>query len=275
MKQQLLGLFFGSILSTTVFAAGGAVNPVLDDAFTFKLGASWLKADGTFSSTIKGEPTDKISTGDLNVDDTNTQAAVSFRWRFTERWRLTFDYLGLDNDGKVRQEFNDFQFGDIKASGFLEVKTKFETDFYIAQVGYSLLKNERAELGIGAGAHVINFDTRVKVSGGIDDVGSGSVQSDSVNLTAPLPNVLGFGTYAFTPKLSMEGSVGWFGLDYNDYSGHLLALTANLDYRITRNFGVGVGYNYFDMDLTIKHKSRKDKYDLDYKGPVVYMAAGF
>ena len=275
MKQQLLGLFIGSILSTTVYAAGGAVNPILDDAFTFKLGASWLKADGTFSSTRDGEPTDKLSTGDLDIDDTNTQAGFAFRWRFTDRWRLTFDYLGLDNDGNVREEFNDFEFGDIKASGFLEIDTKFETDFYIAQVGYSFLKNERAELGIGAGAHVINFDTRLKVSGGVTGIGSGSVQSDTVTLTAPLPNVLGFGSYAFTPKLSVDGSVGWFGLSYNDYSGDLLALTANLDYRVTKHFGVGVGYNYFDMDLTIKKSNRKDKYDLDYKGPFVYVSAGF
>jgi opacity protein-like surface antigen len=274
MKQQLLGLFVGSILSATVYAAGGAVNPILDDSFTFELGASWMKADGTFSSTRDGEPTDKISTSDLDIDDTNTQPAFAFRWRFTDRWRLTFDYLGLDNDGNVRADFDDLEFGDIKASGFLAVDTKFATDFYIAQVGYSLLKNERAELGIGGGVHVVNFDTALKVSGDIDGIGSGSVQSDKVQLTAPLPNILGFGTYAFTPKLSVDGSVGWFSLDYSDYSGSLLALSASLEYRVTRHFGVGVGYNYLDMDLTID-KSREDTYDLDYKGPVLYVTAGF
>ncbi|MEN8133757.1 MAG: hypothetical protein ABFS45_27100 [Pseudomonadota bacterium] len=275
MKQQLLGLFFGSILSTTVYAAGGAVNPILDDSFTFKLGASWLEAEGTFSSTRDGEPTDKLSTGDLNIDDSNTQPAFAFRWRFADRWRLTFDYLGLDNDGNVRKEFDDFEFGNIKASGFLAVDTEFKTDFYIAQAGYSFLKNERAELGIGGGVHVVRFDTKLKVSGGITGIGSGIVQADSVNLTAPLPNLLGFGTYAFTPKLSVDGSVGWFSLDYSDYSGDLLALSANLDYRVTKHIGVGVGYNYFDMDLTIDKSNRKDKYELDYKGPVIYVSAGF
>ena len=61
MKPQLFGLFFGSLLSATVSAAGGAINPVLDDPFTFKLGADFLKADGTFSSTIAGNRTVKIS----------------------------------------------------------------------------------------------------------------------------------------------------------------------------------------------------------------------
>ena len=274
MKLRLFALLFGSVLSCAVNAAGNSLNPVLDDKFSFKLGASWLNVDGTFSSTLDGEPTDKISTSDLDIDDTNTQAAFSFRWRFTDRWRLTFDYLGLDNDGDVRADFDDLEFGDIKASGFLAVDTEFETDFYIAQVGYSFLKNERAELGIGGGLHIVDFDTTLKVSAGINEA-SGSVESDSVDITAPLPNVLGYGAYAITSKLSVDGGVGWFGLDYGDYSGNLVTLVANLEYRLTKNFGVGVGYNYVDMDLTIDKSKRKDKYDLDYKGPVAYISASF
>jgi len=38
--------------------------------------------------------------------------------------------------------------------------------------------------------------------------------------------------------------------------------------------GIGVGYNYVDMNLTID-KTRKDKYDLTYTGPVLYLSAGF
>jgi len=274
MKQQLCGLFFGSILSTTVSAAGGAINPILDDAFTFRLGATYMDMDGTFSSTLKGESTDDLSTSDLGIDDSNTRPYFGFRWRFADRWRLTFNYFGLDNDGEVHKNFDELDFGDIHAKGFLAVDTGFKTDFYVAQVGYSFLKNERAELGIGAGAHVVRFDTNLKVSGEINGIG-GSIQSDSINLTVPLPNILGFGTYALTPRLSLEGSIGWFSLGYDDYSGNLVALTANLEYRLTDHVGVGIGYNYVDMDLTIKKSSRENEYNLKYKGPVLYVSAGF
>ena len=275
MKQRLLGLVFGSLFVTTVQAAGGSLNPILDDKFTFKLGATWLKTTGNFSSTLDGEPTDSLSTSDLDIDDPDVDAYFAARWRFTDRWRLTFNYFRTDNDGSVQSEFNDLEFGDISASGFLGVDTAFKTDFYVAQVGYSFLKNERAELGIGAGAHIVNFDTKLKVSGGITGIGSGSVQSDSEDLTVPLPNVLGYGAYAITPKLSLDGGIGWFGLDYNDYSGNLVTVVANLEYRLTDHFGIGVGYNYVDMDLTIDKSSRKDKYDLEYKGPVAYVSASF
>ena len=118
----------------------------------------------------------------------------------------------------LSHKFDELIFGRIEAKGFLAVDTSFETDFYVAQVGYSLLKNDRAELGIGAGLHLVDLDTSLKVSGAINNK-SGSVQSDSSDLTLPLPNILGFGTFAFTPKLSLDGSIGWFGLDYDEYSG--------------------------------------------------------
>ena len=274
MKQRLLGLVFGSLFVTTVQAAGGSLNPILDDKFTFKLGATWLKTTGNFSSTLDGEPTDSLSTSDLGIDDRDADAYFDARWRFTDRWRLTFNYFRTDNDGSVQQNFNDLEFGDINASGFLGVDTKFKTDFYVTQVGYSFLKNERAELGIGGGVHVVRFETKLTVSGTINGMG-GSVQSDSLDYTVPLPNVLGFGAYAITPKLSLEGGVGWFGLDYNDYDGSLVTAVANLEYRLTDHFGIGVGYNYVNMDLKIDKSSRKDKYDLDYKGPVAYVSASF
>jgi len=273
VSKQLLGFFIGSILSGTAVAAGSAINPVLDDKYTLNLGATWMKADGSFSSTINGQPTDKITTGDLGVDDYEANFFFGARWRFADRWRLSFNYFGLNTDGNVQKDFDELDFGDIDASGFLAVDTTFDTDFYVAQIGYSLLKNDRYELGIGGGAHVVRFDTELKVSGGINNA-AGSVQTEVVDYTVPLPNIVGFGTYAITPKLSLKGSVGWFGLTYNDYSGDLLALTANLEYRLTDHVGIGVGYNYVDMNLTID-KTRKDKYDLTYTGPVLYLSAGF
>jgi len=274
VKQQLLGVFLGTLLSGVAVAAGSAVNPILDNKYTLRLGATYMKAGGSFSSTPDGESTDKLTTGDLGIDDYETNFYFGARWRFAERWRLAFNYFGLDVDGNVQKNFDMLDFGDIDASGFLAVDTTFNTDFYVAQVGYSLFKNERTELGIGAGAHVVRFDTSLKVSGGING-SSGSVQSDTVDYTVPLPNILGYGAYAITPKLSLEGSVGWFGLNYDQYDGNLVTVAANLEYRFTDHLGVGLGYNYVDMDLSVDKSSRKDKYDLSYKGPMLYVSAGF
>ena len=149
-----------------------------------------------------------------------------------------------------------------------------KTDFYNAQVGYSFLKNDRAELGIGAGVHVVDFDVTLKVSGNINGIG-GSTASDSADLTAPLPDILGYGIYALTPRLSLHGRVSWFSLDYDKYDGNLVTVVGALEYRVTDHVGIGAAYNYVDMDLDIDQSSRTDKYNLEYKGPLVYLSAGF
>ena len=64
---------------------------------------------GTFSSTIQGEPTDKLSTDDLGIADYNWNPYFGARWRFTDRWRATFNYFGMETDGSVRQSnFHDY-----------------------------------------------------------------------------------------------------------------------------------------------------------------------
>jgi hypothetical protein len=274
MTSRLTALLLALLVSGSAHAAAGSLNPVLDDPWTLRLGADFLDARGTFSSTIDGDPTDDLSTDDLGVDDGNVTPYFGARWRFTDRWRLMFNYFGMKSEGKVREDFNRLIFGDIDISGFLEVKTDFATDFYVAQLGYSLFKNDRAELGIGGGLHVVDFDIALTVRAGINNR-QGTLESDSSDLTVPLPNILGFGTYAFTPKLSVEGSIGWFGLNYDQYSGNLVAANAALEYRVTEHVGLGLGYNYVDMNLDIEQSRRTDSYDLRYNGPVLYVSAGF
>jgi hypothetical protein len=76
-------------------------------------------------------------------------------------------------------------------------------------------------------------------------------------------------------KLAMEYRAGWSGLDYGDYSGDLVTLEAIPEYRLTSNFGVSIGYNYIDTDLTVDQTRRTDKYSVDMDGPVLYLSAGF
>ena len=272
MRRELIGLLLG-ISSTMVMAEGEAINPVLDESFHFRLGANFLNVDGDLSSSRSGVDTPDVDLDTLGMDDDYTSPYFRFRWRPSDRWRLSFNYFKFDNDGDVTETF-DFDFGDLDVSGFARVETKLKTEFYVAQAGYSFLKNERSELGLGAGFHVVDLDTKIKASAGLGPIG-GQLGSESTDVTAPLPNVTAFATYAFTPKLSLDASVSYFSLSYDKYSGDLAAAVVNLEYRFTRNFGAGVGYNYVNMNLDIDHGDGEDTYDFTFKGPLVFLSAGF
>jgi hypothetical protein len=256
------------------FGEAQGINPVLNESFTFRLGADFLTVDGDLGGDTGDNELPDIDIDTLGIDDNDTSLYFGARWRATERWQFNFNYFGFDNSGDVTKNFKDLDFGDITVDGFVRAQSRLKTDFYVVQAGYALLKSDQAELGLGLGLHIVDFDSRLKVSGQVGDF-TGRLGSESTDVLAPLPNILAFGTYAFTPKLSLDASVAYFSLSFNDYDGSLFNGAVNLEYRFNDHIGVGVGYNYVNMNLDIDDDGRTTEYDLSYTGPLVFLSAGF
>ena len=49
---------------------------------------------------------------------------------------------------------------------------------------------------------------------------------------APLPNLRFQGFYAFTPRVSVNGALGWLSLNIDEWDGDFLYWQADIDYRI-------------------------------------------
>ena len=138
-----------------------------------------------------------------------------------------------------------------------------------------MLKNEHADLGLGLGLHIVDFDSSISATASGLGPLNGTTGRESTTITAPLPNLLAYGTYAITPKLSLDGSLAYFSLSYDDYDGSLFRGTVNLEYRFNDHFGAGVGYNYTNMNLDIEDGGHTTEYSLSYTGPLVFLSAGF
>lgn len=270
MRRSVFGLVL--CMSTGMaFGETQGINPVLNEPFTFRLGANFLTVDGDLGSGTDNKEFPDIDIDTLGVDEDETSLYFAARWRPSHRWMIKFDYFGFDNEGDVSRPILDFGGSGI---GTLRAETKLKTDFYVIQAGYSLLKNERADLGLGLGLHVIDFDTSLRLTGQLGNTVR-AIGTERTDLLVPLPNLLAYGTYAFTPKLSLDGSAAYFSLSYDDYDGSLFRGTINLEYRFTDHIGAGIGYNYTNMNLDIEDDDVTTEYDLNYTGPVVFLSAGF
>jgi hypothetical protein len=84
-----------------------------------------------------------------------------------------------------------------------------------------------------------------------------------------------FGSYALNMEWAVSGSVGWMSLNYEDYQGDLLRANAVIDYRPFRNFGLGLGYNFSELDVVHEKRLHTDSFDMDFSGPILYIKAGF
>ncbi len=207
MKIASLSLCCGLAAACCVSVAQAASgdNPLLNEAFTFRLGGGYL--DGSIKATSDingGSAAGEIDLGELGVDGNTLSPYFNARWRFAESWQATFEYFGWDDSGMGSAQ-GDIVFGDITIPAGVQARADFDVDIYAVTLGWSFIKSAEAELGIGLGLHVADVRTSITGSGFIGNVAAASV-SESVTATAPLPNVRLYGSYASHWKRVLDTS---------------------------------------------------------------------
>ena len=158
------------------------------------------------------------------------------------------------------------------------LKSEFDIDLYIVDITWDFVQTDNARLGLGVGLHVadLDFDLDAEARLIVDDkevsVDLGRVQTD---FTAPLPNITLSGAMTLVEKVYLTASAGYFTLNYDKYDGELISLRGGVEWRPWKHFGIGAAYQYVDVDLTIDGSNRKQKYDMKFHGPILFVSAGF
>lgn len=246
---------------------GGGVHPALQDQWHFQLGAYLSKVDTTahLNSSTGGRGTQLSFENDLGFDDSKIMPAFLASVRLGERWKIEFEYLSLSRDSS-RAISRTINWGDRTYTIGTVVSSDFDSDIYRLSAGYSFIKDNQKELGVSLGFHVTDFSL------GLAATGIGSQRGDAL---APLPTIGLYGAYALTPKWLLSGRLDYFSLNYNEYDGSLVNVSAGIDYRFTRNFGIGVAYRHIDYDLTVTKSKFNGGVEYKFNGPMVYVTASF
>ena len=134
-----------------------AINPVLDDKFTVRLGGLRNELEGTVTVQKQPLPATPIDVEDLGLDTKQTSPWGHIRWRFGERWALNFHYDRFDQDGKAKVE-GEFNFDGIVYPTGARIDTKLRADAYVLAVSYILWKRPNYEFGFGLGIHGFDLD---------------------------------------------------------------------------------------------------------------------
>ena len=157
---------------------------------------------------------------------------------------------------------------------------KFDLDLYIVDINWDFLKTENAHLGIGVGLHIADIKFR---SGAMADIIIDGEEinldlgTETVDVTAPLPDLNFSGGYMIGDSVYLNVNVGWFSLKYDKYDGNLTSIRASAEWRPfeAKRFGIGAAYQYLDLSLKVDQSDRKEKYGLKFHGPVLFISAGF
>jgi hypothetical protein len=258
-----------SLAATTARAQTETIpnHPALTDKFSFELGGFYSRAStaASLGPSTGGTAVVIDFENTLGLQDRNLSAIGGFLWRVSDRWRLEVDYFSLNRNAS-RTLAADVTWGDQTFTAGTTVTSKYDFSDIRVSGGYSFFKRRDKELGVGVGVHVAGIKASLQGSG---------TGAEARDVTAPLPVLNLYGTFALTNEWALRMRMDWLSLNYDIYSGDLRNIAVDVLYRPFRNVGFGLGVRTFVLDVEIDDDSWRGRARTTYTGPSAFMTVSF
>ena len=263
--QKTLSIGCAALLLAPIVATA---QDEMTDRFSISLGAFIIDRDSEtrLDSDVLGDGSDVDLEDDLGLHRSDSVFRIDGYYRFNRKHRLDFTYFDLSRQNSKTID-EEFQFGDEIFVVGTTLKATFDLNIYKLAYTYSMLDRENGFLGITAGLYVA--DTGITLAATNFD------QAEKGDLTAPLPVIGLRGEYRLSDKWALRASGEFFALEYEDIDGSLVDLYAGIDYRFTRHFAMGLGYNSVTIEVKASGDNVTGNIDWQYAGALLYAKLDF
>jgi hypothetical protein len=250
-----------------------------EETFEFSGGFVWQSYETTVNVKDKesGIGADVSLEDTLGYDDDETPWLVGGTWRFADRHRLTMSYFETNRDVKaVATENIDIGEGEVIPVG---AGYSSSLDFKVIPIkySYSFIKSEKHEFYGSVGLHwnSIDYDVRGDANLGAD------VWDSSLEATADAPMPLigaGYDYYINDRwKVGVTAEAFYIELGEKDFNfeGSIVNVGFSTSYYIFNNVGLGLGINYFKLDVDVDDPDWNGSLEYSYWGPSASLSARF
>ncbi len=219
----------------------------------------------------------------LGIEDSSSVLWGGGVWHISQRNSLEFEYFQLNRDGFIDLIPDPIAVGDlIIESG--SINTTFDVSVGRLTYGFSVVSRDRWDLQLKAGLHIADMSTSLQLAGAVCDVSLGQMPpcpggqtppEEVEDVTAPLPHFGGSFMYAITPTIAARFEVIGFAIELDSIDGSLIEVDADIGWYPWKHWGIGAGLRYFNVDVESKGSELNGKFEFEYWGPAVYVAATF
>jgi hypothetical protein len=267
------------IISAAALAFGGlpgvAFAEMPQDGFWAELSYFYptISSTARLDLTATSRPGSTIKLEDeLDLADRKGTPYLTLGMRLGDNWRLEFEYYTL-NRSASRSISRQIDWGDTSFPIGIQIDSTFDTSVYRLTSGYSFVKSDTAEAGVGLGLHITEFSTSL-AGVGTGPAGLG-FQNEARDALVPLPTLGLYGSYKLLDELQLRGRVDYLSFKYDDYDGRLINWLAALDWRFAKNWGAGIGYRYVDYTLEGSNADFRGEVNYKFRGPTLFLNAAF
>ena len=239
------------------------------DRFTYRVGAQLF---GNFSSRIRidsetlGRGTEILLEEDLSLENSLQILRLDGAYRFNERHGINASFYDIKRDGGNTIS-TEIQFGDEIFPIDTNVATMFRQGIIKLAYNYMFLNRPKLNLGLSVGVHTMKLKSEVVATDGS--------RAQARRTDAPLPVIGIQGSYRFLPKWRVVGSTEWFDIQSGDSQGTFLDALFSIEYDISDRYGIGFGFNRFELDIISGDEKLLGEVDLQFDAALLYFKGGF
>ena len=214
---------------------------------------------GVTGTPVNGE-------NNLGLPNRLHQGRVEFMFRLRERSKVRVDYFEADRSGS-KVLTNDVVFGNQTFAAGQLTQTSLDWRQFDITYTYSLVRNDRFEVGTGVGIYFLQ----------VDAIGQVPAQNERQEVTAatPFPALPLDQTWRISSrwaatvrgaylKATLSGFRGWYADSHED-----------IQYRWNPNFSIGLGYAAIRTSLTRRGGSFPGAFAMSISGPEAFVRFSF
>jgi outer membrane protein W len=262
-------------MSLVVLAGAGAGAARAQDAFiapgteAFKLNLGGVVTNNSTSFRLDGTTgrgTDIDLEGLTGLDEGVSTFFASGTWRFAPNHRLSLVGFQIERDRSVNID-RTITIGDTVVPINTNLKTEARTQFFIVNYEYSFIRNESMELAGLLGLYGANFKYKFTANNPLVDIDKST--------TAPLPIIGLKADFFISPRWTVSAFGEGLGFKVGDVDGSMYHVGVSTDYMITRNWGVGLGYQLTDLKVDVTKSDFNGHMTWRMDGYYAYLQARF
>jgi len=206
----------------------------------------------------------------FGFSDSAETFAAEIGWRFGKKWQLRGQYFRVDSNSRVSLE-EDVEWGNVVFNEGTFVGAGNEYQVTRLFFGRTFKSTDRQELGFGLGAHLLDISAYINGNAMINGIDVGYRQ-ERASISQPLPNLGAWYMHAFSEKWAATIRADWLSASVGDYDGYIVNSALSVGYAVTDHFGIGLAYNFFEINLKVDHSDWKGRIVSRFDGPYVSLS---
>lgn len=250
------------------------LHPFLTNGFSLDVGIFHpdRELDLRVNGTIRGENNEINFDEGLKLGNPDDIFAAEMAWRFRGRWSVLAQFFDSSDSGSAVLG-EDIEWGDVVFGAGTGATAGIDFTLTRLFVGRQLDTSKYQDVGIGGGIHYLDIGAYIEGTI-IVNVGTAYAR-ESVSESAPLPNIGAWYRYSISPRWAFRTRLDLLSASVGDYEGMLLNTSLGVNYQAFEHFGIGLAYNYFELDVSIKRSDWRGDIEAVFGGPYFYASAYF